>query len=81
MRDILDSNLLRCFLFILDHHKLTTTADKLRIIQPVLSKNPQRLERKLGVQLFTERRQEWCRRPMALPLGIGLVKYSSSNRL
>jgi DNA-binding transcriptional LysR family regulator len=52
MRDILDSNLLRCFLGILDHRKLTTAADRLCITQPALSKNLQRLEKELGVQLF-----------------------------
>ncbi|MDR3222075.1 MAG: LysR family transcriptional regulator [Candidatus Accumulibacter sp.] len=52
MKDILDSNLLRCFLHILDHRKLTVAAEKLCITQPALSKNLQRLENELGVQLF-----------------------------
>jgi DNA-binding transcriptional LysR family regulator len=52
MKDILDSNLLRCFLYILDHRRLTIAADKLCITQPALSKNLQRLEKELGVRLF-----------------------------
>jgi DNA-binding transcriptional LysR family regulator len=39
-------------LYILDHRKLTTAAEKLCITQPALSKNLQRLEHELGVQLF-----------------------------
>jgi DNA-binding transcriptional LysR family regulator len=52
VRDILDSNLLRCFLSILDHRKLTTAAGELCITQPALSKNLRRLEEELGVALF-----------------------------
>jgi DNA-binding transcriptional LysR family regulator len=52
VRDILDSNLLRCFLSILDHRKLTVAADELCITQPALSKSLRRLEDELGVQLF-----------------------------
>jgi DNA-binding transcriptional LysR family regulator len=52
VRDILDSNLLRCFLSILDHRKLTIAADELCITQPALSKNLRRLEEELGATLF-----------------------------
>ena len=52
VRDILDSNLLRCFLSILDHRKLTTAADELCITQQALSKSLRRLEEELGVALF-----------------------------
>jgi DNA-binding transcriptional LysR family regulator len=52
VRNILDSNLLRCFLSILDHRKLTTAAEELCITQPALSKNLRRLENELGVMLF-----------------------------
>jgi DNA-binding transcriptional LysR family regulator len=52
VRNILDSNLLRCFLSILDHRKLTAAAEELCITQPALSKNLRRLENELGVTLF-----------------------------
>jgi DNA-binding transcriptional LysR family regulator len=52
VKDILDSNLLRCFLSILDHRKLTSAAEELCITQPALSKSLRRLENELGVALF-----------------------------
>jgi DNA-binding transcriptional LysR family regulator len=51
-KNILDSNLLRCFLSILDHRKLTAAATELCITQPALSKSLRRLEKELGVTLF-----------------------------
>ena len=52
MREILDSNLLRCFLAVLEHRKLTTAADELCVTQPALSKSLKKLEDELGVPLF-----------------------------
>ncbi|SDI37375.1 DNA-binding transcriptional regulator, LysR family [Propionivibrio dicarboxylicus] len=52
MREMLDSNLLRCFLSVLEHRKLTTAADELCVTQPALSKSLKRLEDELGVPLF-----------------------------
>jgi DNA-binding transcriptional LysR family regulator len=52
VRNILDSNLLWCFLSILDHRKLTIAADELCITQPALSKSLRRPEEELGVVLF-----------------------------
>jgi len=52
MNDFLDSNLLRCFLAVLDHRKLTVAADHLCLTQPALSKSLKRLEDELGVALF-----------------------------
>ena len=49
---MLDSNLLRCFLAVLEHRKLTTAADELCVTQPALSKSLRRLEDELGVPLF-----------------------------
>lgn len=49
---MLDSNLLRCFLAVLEHRKLTTAADELCVTQPALSKSLRRLEEELGVPLF-----------------------------
>jgi len=52
VREMLDSNLLRCFLAVLEHRKLTTAADELCVTQPALSKSLRRLEDELGVPLF-----------------------------
>lgn len=52
MKEMLDSHLLRSFLAVLDHRKLTTAADELCITQPALSKSLKRLEDELGVPLF-----------------------------
>ncbi|MBW7862488.1 MAG: LysR family transcriptional regulator [Rhodocyclaceae bacterium] len=52
MKEMLDSNLLRCFLAILESRKLTVAADDLCITQPALSKSLRRLEEELGVSLF-----------------------------
>lgn len=52
MKDLLDSNLLKCFLAILESGKLTTAANELCITQPALSKSLKRLEEELGVALF-----------------------------
>jgi DNA-binding transcriptional LysR family regulator len=52
MRAMLDSNLLRCFLAVLEHRKLTTAAQELCVTQPALSKSLRRLETELGVPLF-----------------------------
>ncbi len=52
MREMLDSNLLRCFLAVLEHRKLTTAAEELCVTQPALSKSLRRLEDELGVPLF-----------------------------
>jgi DNA-binding transcriptional LysR family regulator len=49
---MLDSNLLRCFLAVLEHGRLTTAADELCVTQPALSKSLRRLEDELGVPLF-----------------------------
>lgn len=49
---MLDSNLLRCFLAVLEHRKLTAAADELCVTQPALSKSLKRLEDELGVPLF-----------------------------
>ena len=49
---MLDSNLLRCFLAVLEHRKLTTAAEDLCLTQPALSKSLRRLEDELGVPLF-----------------------------
>jgi len=49
---MLDSNLLRCFLAVLEHRKLTTAANELCVTQPALSKSLRRLEEELGVPLF-----------------------------
>ncbi|MCK9512440.1 MAG: LysR family transcriptional regulator [Pigmentiphaga sp.] len=50
---MLDTNLLRCFLAVLEHRKLTTAAEALFLTQPALSKSLRRLEEELGVPLFT----------------------------
>lgn len=52
MKEMLDSHLLRSFLAVLDHRKLTTAADELCVTQPALSKSLKRLEDELGVPLF-----------------------------
>lgn len=51
-RPMLDSNLLRCFLAVLEHRKLTAAADELCVTQPALSKSLRKLEDELGVPLF-----------------------------
>ncbi|MCC6193498.1 MAG: LysR family transcriptional regulator [Burkholderiales bacterium] len=50
--DLLDSNLLRGFLAVLEHRKLTAAADRLCVTQSALSKNLKKLEDELGVPLF-----------------------------
>ncbi|MBE7522289.1 MAG: LysR family transcriptional regulator [Burkholderiales bacterium] len=57
MEDLINSNLLSCFLAVMKHRRLTVAADELCITQPALSKSIQRLEEKLEVQLF-DRRQD-----------------------
>lgn len=52
MKDMLDSNLLKCFLAILENGKLTAAAGELCLTQPALSKSLKRLEDELGVPLF-----------------------------
>ncbi len=49
---MLNSNLLRCFLGVLEHRTLTEAAEDLCISQPALSKSLRRLEDELGVSLF-----------------------------
>lgn len=51
-RPMLDSNLLRSFLAVLEHRKLTAAAEELCVTQPALSKSLKRLEEELGVPLF-----------------------------
>jgi DNA-binding transcriptional LysR family regulator len=52
MREMIDSNLLHCFLAVFEHRKLTTAANELCVTQPALSKSLKRLEEELGVPLF-----------------------------
>lgn len=49
---MLDSNLLRCFLAVLEHGKVTAAAEQLCVTQPALSKSLKKLEDELGVPLF-----------------------------
>jgi len=49
---MLNTNLLRCFLTVLEHRTMTSAALALCITQPALSKSLSRLESELGVPLF-----------------------------